>query len=128
MTGFKNFILRGNIVELAVAFIMAGAFAAVVTATVDLLLGFVGKIGDQPNFNAWTPWGLLVGAWITAIISFVIMAAVVYFFIVVPYTKAKDLYFPSPEPGTPDDVQLLEEIRDLLVAQQGGPPSQGPGL
>lgn len=118
MTGFKNFILRGNLVELAVAFVMAGAFAAVVTATVDLLLGFVGKIGDQPNFNAWTPWGLLVGAWITAVITFVIMAAVVYYFIVVPYTTAKERYFPSPEPGTPEDVKLLQEIRDLLSAQK----------
>lgn len=119
MTGFKNFILRGNLVELAVAFVMALAFAAVIQATVDLLLGIVGKIGDQPDFSAWTPWGLLVGAWITAIVSFVIMAAVVYYFIVLPYTKAKERYFPSPEPGTPDDVALLTEIRDLLAARKG---------
>jgi large conductance mechanosensitive channel len=42
---------------------------------------------------------------------------------VLPYTKAKERYFPSPEPGTPDDVQLLTEIRDLLAAQQGRPPT-----
>lgn len=122
MTGFKNFILRGNLVELAVALIMALAFTAVVTATVDLIMGLIGKVGGQPDFSAWTPGGLLVGAWITAVISFVIIAAVVYFLIVKPYTVAKERYFPSPEPGTPEDVQLLEEIRDLLAAQQGRTP------
>jgi large conductance mechanosensitive channel len=120
MTGFKNFILRGNLVELAVAFVMAIAFAAVVQATVEVLLGIVGKIAGEPDFSSWTPWDLLIGAWLTAIVTFVIMAAVVYFFIVVPYTKAKEMYFPSPEPGTPEDVALLQEIRDLLAAQQGG--------
>jgi large conductance mechanosensitive channel len=53
----------------------------------------------------------------------VILAVVVYFLIVLPYTGAKERYFPSPEPGTPEDVKLLQEIRDLLVAQQGGPPA-----
>ena len=54
--------------------------------------------------------------------TFLIIAAVVYFLIVMPYTKAKERYFPSEEPGTPDDVKLLEEIRDLLAAQQGRTP------
>jgi large conductance mechanosensitive channel len=119
MTGFKNFILRGNLVELAVAFIMAAAFAAVVTATVDLLMDLIGKAGGTPDFSNYSPGGVSVGAWITAVISFVILAAVVYFFIVMPYTKAKETFFPSEEPGTPEDVALLTEIRDLLAAQQG---------
>jgi len=121
--GFKNFILRGNLVELAVAFIMAGAFALVVTATVDLIMDIVGKIGGTPDFSHYSPGGVGLGAWITAVISFVIMAAVVYFFIVTPYTEAKERYFPSPEPGTPEDIKLLQEIRDLLAAQQGTPPA-----
>jgi len=125
MTGFKNFILRGNLVELAVAFIMAGAFAAVVTATVALIMDLIGKVGGTPDFSNYAPGGVGVGVWITAVISFVIMAAVVYFFIVKPYTEAKERYFPSPEPGTPEDVKLLQEIRDLLAAQAGNaaPPS-----
>src|SRR4051795_296694 len=113
MTGFKNFILRGNLVELAVAFVMAAAFAAVVKATVDLLLGIIGKIGGQPDFSAWKPGGLLLGVWITAIITFVILAIVVYFVVVLPYTRAKERFFPSTAPGTPEDVKLLQEIRDL---------------
>ena len=123
MTGFKNFILRGNLVEIAVAFVIGLAFAAVVTATVTLLMDVIGKLGGKPDFSSYSPGGVSVGAWITAVISFVILAAVVYFLIVLPYTKAKERYFPSPEPGTPEDVKLLQEIRDLLVAQQGGPPA-----
>lgn len=121
MSGFKNFILRGNLVELAVAFIMAAAFTAVVTATVNLLMDLIGKVGGTPDFSDYSPGGVSVGAWITAVISFVILATVVYFFVVVPYTEAKERFFPSPEPGTPEDVKLLQEIRDLLAAQQGQP-------
>ena len=119
MTGFKNFLLRGNLVELAVAFIMGGAFATVVTATATLILDLVGRIGGQPDFTGWTPGGVSLGAWITAVIAFLILAATVYFLIVMPFTKAKERFFPaSDEPGVPEDVALLTEIRDLLAAQQ----------
>ena len=119
MTGFKNFILRGNLVELAVALIMALAFTAVVTATVELIMDLIGKAGGARDFSGYHPYGISVGAWITAVISFLVLSAVVYFFIVMPYTKAKERYFPSTEPGTPEDVLLLTEIRDLLATQQG---------
>jgi large conductance mechanosensitive channel len=120
MTGFKNFILRGNLVELAVALIMALAFAAVVKATVDLVMGIIGKAGGHPDFSTFQPGGLLIGVWITAVIAFLITAAVVYYVIVVPYTKAKERYFPEEPEGTPADVALLTEIRDLLLEQRGG--------
>jgi large conductance mechanosensitive channel len=125
MSGFKNFILRGNLVELAVAFIMAGAFGALVTATVALLMDLLGKAGGSPDFSNYAPGGVGVGTWITAVVSCVILAAVVYFVIVKPYTEANERYFPSPEPGTPEDITLLQEIRDLLAAQSGStaPPS-----
>jgi large conductance mechanosensitive channel len=124
MTGFKNFILRGNLVELAVALIMALAFTEVVNATVKLIMDLIGKAGGTPNFSSYKPGGVSIGAWITAVISFLILAAVVYFFIVLPYTKAKERYFPSEEPGAPADVALLTEIRDLLAGRQG---TTGPG-
>jgi len=123
MTGFKNFLLRGNLIELAVALIMALAFTAVVTATVNLIMDVVGKLGGAKDFSDYDPGGVSIGAWITAVISFVILATVVYFLIVMPYTKAKERYFPSPDPGTPEDVKLLQEIRDLLATQQGRPAS-----
>jgi large conductance mechanosensitive channel len=119
MSGFKNFILRGNLVELAVAFVMAAAFLTVVTATVDLIMGLVGKLGGQPDFSGWQPYGLPFGAWVTAVIAFLILAAVVYFVIVTPYTAAKERYFPGEEEGTPADIAVLEEIRDLLAARNG---------
>ena len=119
MSGFKAFILRGNLVELAVAFIMAGAFAAVVTATVDVIMDVIGKAGGVPDFSNYLWHGISIGAWFTALISFVIMATVVYFFIVVPYTKARERFFPTEEAGAAPDVALLEEIRDLLRARGG---------
>ena len=124
MTGFKNFILRGNLVELAVAFIMAAAFAAVVTATVGMIMDVIGQLGGQPDFSSYEPYGISVGEFLTALVSFLVIAAVVYFFIVMPYTKAQEKYFPKEEPGTPDDIALLQEIRDLLAQcdASGTPP------
>jgi large conductance mechanosensitive channel len=115
VTGFKNFLLRGNLIELATALIMALAFTAVVTATVDVIMDLVGKVGGTPDFSNYAPGGVSIGAWLTALISFVIMSAVVYFLIVMPYTKAQEKYFPKEEPGEPADIALLSEIRDLLA-------------
>jgi large conductance mechanosensitive channel len=120
MTGFRNFILRGNLVDLAVAVIIGAAFGAVVAAFTAWLTGALPGIDD-------TFKGAELGDgafFVNAVISFVLLAAVVYFFVVMPYTKAKERFFPSPEPGTPEDIKLLQEIRDLLAAQSGtAPPS-----
>jgi len=120
MTGFKNFLLRGNLVEIAVAFVIAAAFKTVIDATVALIMGLIGKAGGHPDFSSYKPGGLLVGVWITAIISFVFVAAVVYYLIVKPYMAAKERYFPDEPEGVPADVAILTEIRDLLRQQEGG--------
>ena len=86
-------------------------------------MDLIGKIGGSPNFSDYEPGGVSSAPGSPRSISFVIMAAVVYFFIVVPYTKAKERFFPSPEPGHAGRRPLLQEIRDLLAAQQGGPPT-----
>jgi|SRR3954451_272991 large conductance mechanosensitive channel len=125
MTGFKNFILRGNLIELAVAFIMATALAAVVTATVNVIMGLVGKAGGHSDFSTYQPGGLLIGAWLTAVITFLVLSAIVYFGIVKPYTLARERWSPSTEPGTPEDVELLQEIRDLLAGRGDSPTSRG---
>ena len=117
MNGFKNFLLRGNLVDLAVAVIIGTAFGAVVTAFTAWLTAKV-STGEQSVF-ADAELGD-VGFFLNALISFVILAAVVYFLVVLPYTKAKERFFPSPPPGTPEDIELLRQIRDLLQAQQGG--------
>ena len=94
-------------------------------------IGFTEAGLETPTFTEWLT-GLLpvgddffsdetgsFGAFLNALIAFLIMAAVVYFFIVLPYTKAKERFFPSEESGTPADVAVLEEIRDLLKARGG---------
>jgi large conductance mechanosensitive channel len=116
MTGFKSFILRGNLVELAVAFIMATAFGLVVTAFVAWLTSLMPASADKV-FSDKEPFG----AFLNAVIAFLLLAAVVYFFVVLPYTKAKERFFPTEPTGTPADIALLQEIRDLLAAQNGRP-------
>ena len=125
MTGFKNFILRGNLIDLAVAVIIGTAFAAVITTFTAMVLSAIGKVfdGKSPDFENYSPGGVPVGGFVTALIAFLILAAVVYFFVVTPYVKAKERFFPSPAPGTPEDVRLLQEIRDLLAVQQGQRPT-----
>ena len=113
--GFKNFLLRGNLVDLAVAVIIGTAFGAVVAAFTAWLTGQLP--GGNDTFKG-AELGEL-GFFLNAIISFVILAAVVYFLIVTPYTKAKDRFFPAEDAGTPADVAVLEEIRDLLRSRGG---------
>jgi large conductance mechanosensitive channel len=122
MSGFRAFVLRGNLVELAVAFMMGAAFTAVVTAFTDLLLAYVSKVAGSAEIGTIMVGGVNVAPFLNALIAFLILAAVVYFGVVMPYTRAKERFFPSndePE-GTPEDVVLLSEIRDALVSR-GGP-------
>jgi large conductance mechanosensitive channel len=121
MTGFKNFLLRGNLIEIAVAFIIGAAFATVIAAFTKLILEAIGKVtgGADFNFDDWQPGGWsTVGPFLTALIAFLIMAFVVYFFIVKPYEKAKAKMFPAePDSDTIDpNTELLREIRDELRA------------
>ena len=114
MKGFKDFVLRGNLVELAVAFIMAAAFAAVVTTFTNWLLSLIPA--GATDFGD-TKFGLFL----TALVSFLVIAAVVYFFIVTPYERVKARFGKQEaEASDPDEVVLLKEIRDLLAARQGG--------
>lgn len=112
MTGFKNFILKGNLVEIAVGLIMALSFAAVVSTFVAWLTSLLPDAVDSVFSDA-----TYFGAFLNAVVAFVVMGAVVYFFVVVPYTKAKEKFFPSQEEGTPADIAILEEIRDALKAR-----------
>lgn len=116
MSEFKNFLLRGNLVEIAVGLIMALSFATVVSTFTETLMGFIGKAGDQPDFQNATIADVNVGNFINALIAFVILSAVVYFLVVMPYTKAKEKFFPVDEKG-PTEVELLTEIRDALTSR-----------
>lgn len=114
MQGFKDFILRGNLIELATAFIMGTAFAAVVESFTQLILDILGKFGGNPDFSSVTVLGVNIGVFITALVSFLILSAVVYFFIVMPYNKAKEMFKKEEEETAITSEELLTEIRDLL--------------
>ena len=122
MKGFKDFLMRGNLVEIAVGLIMATSFGAVVASFTSLLLAAIAKvIGANPNFDDFKPAGLPVGAFVTAVVAFLILAFVVYFGIVKPYNFArkrfeKDVVEEEVEPTA--EEALLGEIRDLLKAQR----------
>lgn len=116
MSGFKNFVLKGNLVDLAVAVIIGTAFGAVVSTFTNWLTAQLPSSLDDVFTNKANSFG----AFLNATISFLILAAVVYFFVVLPFTRAKEKYFPSQEEGTPADVALLEEIRDLLASGRRG--------
>jgi large conductance mechanosensitive channel len=116
MSGFKKFILRGNLVDLAVAVIIGAAFGTVVKAFTDLLMAYVAKAGGAKEIGVMKLGGVDVAPFVNAVIAFVILAAVVYFFVVTPYTRAKERFFPDPEPGE-TELDVLTQIRDSLVSR-----------
>ncbi len=127
LKGFRDFIMRGNVIELAVAVAIGTAFTAVVTqfgkSFIDPLIGLIGGGGvDGGQFTIKDQifdWG----GFINAVIFFVLTAAVIYFAVVAPYNafeeRRKRGQGPVDPPAPPDDILLLTEIRDLLRQQQG---------
>lgn len=131
--GFKDFVLRGNVVELAVAVAIGAAFTALVgsfgTSIIDPILaafggtdaiglGFEIRSGNEATF-------IDIGALISAAITFLLTAAVIYFLIVAPMNayqeRRKKKLGVDPEPeDVPADVELLREIRDLLAERRSG--------
>ena len=135
LKGFKDFILRGNVVDLAVAVVVGAAFTSIVTAFTKSII--------EPLINAVTPptspgFGIQliagkantyvdIASLITAILNFLIVAAVIYFAIVLPLNalKARRTRGEESGPAAPTDVELLAEIRDLLA--EGGRRSSAGG-
>jgi large conductance mechanosensitive channel len=118
MKGFKQFILRGNVLDLAVAVVMGAAFSAVVTALVkDLLTPLIAAIAGSPDFSriAFSVNGspLLVGDFLNAVIAFLMMAAVVYFFVVLPVnslTARMRRGEAAPDPTTRKCQECLSDV------------------
>ena len=123
--GFKDFLLRGNVIDLAVAVVIGTAFTALVTAfTTSFLLPLIGLIGgggDTGGEFVINEQHFTWGAFISALITFVLTAAVVYFVVVLPVKAIMERRKRGEEagPAEPTQVELLVEIRDLLRAQQG---------
>ena len=118
MAGFKDFLVRGNVVDLAVGVIIGAAFGGIVdSVTKDIITPIIGMMGGQPDFAAYKVGALGVGALVNAIIAFVIKALVVYFVIVKPFSMMMEKMNPPAKPGDPPvsaEVKLLTEIRDNL--------------
>ncbi|HEY3929676.1 MAG TPA: large conductance mechanosensitive channel protein MscL [Candidatus Koribacter sp.] len=117
LKGFKQFILRGNVVDLAVGVVMGAAFGTVVTSVVkDLLTPFIAAIVGKPDFSAIAleihGSKLMIGNFINAAISFLLIAASVYFFIVVPVNAliARAYKEPPANPTTKKCPECLSEI------------------
>lgn len=122
--GFRDFLLRGNVVDLAVAVIIGAAFGAVVNSLVaDVITPLIGAVGGQPDFSAITLGPIKIGSFLNAVLAFLIIAIVVYFAIVVPVNKIMERAHRQTEAGAPPaptkEEVLLTEIRDLLRQQRG---------
>lgn len=123
MQGFKEFIMRGNLIELAVAFIMGTAFNSVVESFTQIILSLISAIlGGPADFSAFQPAGLPVGAFLTQLFSFLLVASVVYFGLVLPTNKIKERMSQNEAEDEPTvtEADLLAEIRDLLAAGNKG--------
>ena len=121
---FKDFAVKGNLIELAIAFIMAGAFATLVTAFIGTMINpLLGAIFGKPDFSnvtipLWSDARLYIGSFLMAVITFASIAAAVFFFIVKPYnvlrSRNQEDEAPPPPPEDDESVILLREIRDAL--------------
>jgi large conductance mechanosensitive channel len=130
LKGFKEFIMRGNVVDFAIAVVIGTAFTALVKAFVaDILTPIVAAIFGKPNFGDLTfsinNSRFLYGDLINEAITFVSVAAAIYFFVVAPLNKIAERRAKGQEPAdeVPPDIALLTEIRDLLASRDGTAPS-----
>ncbi|WDT55711.1 large conductance mechanosensitive channel protein MscL [Streptomyces sp. G7(2002)] len=145
LQGFKEFLMRGNVIELAVAVVVGAAFTNIVNAVVKGIINpIVGALGSQnldhyqscltatcakdPKTGAFTDGiYILWGSVLSAALTFLITAAVVYFLMILPINKWKERQAARQAaeagPADPTEIELLTEIRDALLAQRTGSPS-----
>lgn len=124
LKGFRDFLLRGNVVDLAVAVVIGAAFGAVVASLVaDVITPIIGAIGGQPDFSAIVLGPIKIGSFLNAVIAFLVIALVIYFLVVVPMNQIMERARRQSEAGAPPaptkEEVLLAEIRDLLKQQRG---------
>ncbi|WP_327147443.1 large conductance mechanosensitive channel protein MscL [Nocardia sp. NBC_01329] len=133
LKGFKDFLMRGNVIDLAVAVVMGTAFTAVVSSVTKgvvepllAVLGGSGQFGFGVTLMAGKPATFIaLGPIISAAIDFIMVAAVLYFALILPMKSMQRRFYArnnvEAEPSTPADIALLTEIRDLLAEQAGRP-------
>lgn len=121
--GFKKFLLRGSVIDLAVAVVVGAAFTGVVNALVkDLMTPLIAAIGGKPDFSALTftinNSKFLYGDFINAIISFVIVAVVIYFLVVAPVNKIQEMTKKPVLPPAPTTRKCPECLSEIPLAAQ----------
>ena len=121
MKGFKQFILRGNVLDLAVAVVMGAAFGAVVTALVkDLLTPIIAAVVGSPDFSSISTnlngSKLLIGDFMNAVIAFLMLAVVVYFFVVLPVNSLMARLNRGEAPPDPTTRKCPECLSDVAIA------------
>ena len=115
LKGFRDFIARGNVLDLAVGVIIGAAFGGIVDSLVkDIVTPIIGMLGGQPDFSAVKVGSIAVGNFINAVIAFLIKAAGLYFLIVVPFNRFAARMAAAAPPPTASET-YLKEIRDLLA-------------
>jgi large conductance mechanosensitive channel len=121
LQGFKQFLLRGNVVDLAVAVVIGGAFGAVVAALVkDLLTPLIAAIVGQPDFSAiqFTVNGskFLIGEFVNAVVSFLLVAAAIYFFVIAPMNAIMARRRRGEAPADPTTKKCPECLSEVPIA------------
>lgn len=119
LEGFKKFIFRGNVIDLAVGVIIGGAFGAIVNSLVaDILTPLIGMIFGTPDFSGLKLGALNIGKFINAVVSFLMVGFALYFFVVTPMNKLQEISrkkgSEAAPAGPPEEIVLLREIRDAL--------------
>jgi large conductance mechanosensitive channel len=113
LKGFKDFISRGNVIDLAVGVIIGAAFGGIVDSlTKDIITPVIGLLGGQPDFSAIKPYGIGLGNFINAVINFLIKAAGLYFLIVIPFGRFASKLAPAPTGQEVLLAQILKTLQD----------------
>ena len=123
LKGFKDFLIRGNVIDLAVGLIMGTAFTAVVTSLVQaVLMPAISMLVGSPSFDNFLVFGQIkVGVFLTAVVNFILIAAAVYFAVVLPVQKLTELALAKKKADDEaaeeeeTEIALLKEIRDALA-------------
>ena len=127
--GFKDFISRGNVIDLAVGVIIGAAFGGIVDSlTKDIITPIIGLFGGQPDFSAIKPQGIGIGNFINAIISFLIKAAGLYFLIVLPFGRFASKLAPAPTSQEALLAKILVAIEARPTVSSATPDVESSGL
>lgn len=112
---FRDFIVKGNLLQTAVAFIMGGAFGKVTEAFTSIFTSLLGMMGGQPDFSTFKPFGIPLGIFLNGLINLIIVGFVL-FLVVKAYNRTiAPKPVQAPAPGPSEEVKLLMEIRDALI-------------